>query len=250
MSKYKTIAIDSASELARLYFSWDMKKSPTDMEKIRGPSNYPGTTERLNMLVRRLKDYRDAGMEIVITAHEDIQKVYARGGMIAAKGQQPVEPASVKGWPDLPGNRTPDEVCRAADNVFHMRWINGKARWVARREVIVGDAYWEVKDRFGALRISGGVLPANYTELESLAKQHCEGDWSPPYIWVLYGPFGIGKTRCLLSFPRPLLIFDLDKGSASIKKHIKEGDIDVVSYNVENSKHYEPFVTRMEASLK
>src|SRR5437879_1777888 len=112
MPKFATVAIDSAGELARLYFSKDMGKTSNDTEKIRAMQNYPGSTERMNMLIRSLKQKRDKGVEIVFTAHEDIEKVYARGGAMAAKGQPPPEPIAVKGWPDLPGKRAPDEFCR------------------------------------------------------------------------------------------------------------------------------------------
>jgi hypothetical protein len=45
--KYATVAIDSAGELARLYFSKDMGKTGDETEKIRAMNNYPGATERL-----------------------------------------------------------------------------------------------------------------------------------------------------------------------------------------------------------
>src|ERR1700751_2427750 len=99
MPKFVTVAIDSAGKLARLFFSKDMGKSSADREKIRGMNNYPGATERMNMLVRSLKQKRDKGVEIVFTAHEDIEKIYARGSGMAAKGQPQPEPVGVKGWP-------------------------------------------------------------------------------------------------------------------------------------------------------
>lgn len=71
--RFRTLAFDSAGDLARLYFSFDMKKHGAYQftpggdvqEAIRQFNNYPGAIERLNMLVRRLKSFRKAGMDIV-----------------------------------------------------------------------------------------------------------------------------------------------------------------------------------------
>lgn len=224
-NKYKTIVFDSAGELARLYFSKDIGKTAEDTEKIRAVNNYTGTSERLNMLVRRCKDLKRTGVEVVFLAHEDIQKVYARGGAIAQKGQLPQEPVSVKGQLDLPGNRTPDEFSRAADNIFRMRYASGKSVWIGRREQLSSsNDWWEVKDWFNAPAISAGMLPASYKELARLAAANPACNWKPPYIWVLYGPPGIGKTRSILTFPTPMYIFDLDRGSASISREIEEAN--------------------------
>jgi hypothetical protein len=243
MPKYGTIAIDSAGELARLFFSRDMGKSGITLDKIRALNNYPGTTERLNMLVRQLKQRRDSGVEVVFTAHEDIEKVYVKGGF--ADKQDPI---AVKGWPDLPGKRTPDEFCRAADNVLHVRRVNNIPTWVARREPIgSGAEYWEVKDRFNGPSINSGLLPASYSELAGLVQKANPELWRPPYIWVLYGAFGIGKTRSLLTFPRPVLLFDLDKGSKSLTKtEVSTSQMTVVDdIDVENSDDYNKFVTKL-----
>lgn len=260
MPKYATVFFDSSSELARLYFSYDMGKHAGDMDKIRAMQNYPAATERLNMFVRRMKDFRRAGINVGFTAHEDIEKIYARGGAMAGKGQQPAEPAAIKGWPDIPGKRAPDEFCRAVDNVFRVRYVSGMkwgpTSWIARRETIsTGSDYWEVKDRFNGPAINSGILPASYDELEKLAKANPACNWEPPYIWMLYGAFGIGKTRSILSFPRPIKIFDLDFGSKSISKEVRllreKGEvIDIVdTINPEESNDYGKFVAEVEASL-
>lgn len=256
-AKYATIAFDSASELARLHFSEAMGKHGKDTNKIRAMNDYPRTTEKLNMFIRRMKDFRKAGAEIVFTAHEDLQKVYAKGGAMAPKGQPPPEPIAVKGWPDMPGNRTPDEMCRAADNVLRVRYVNGKAVWIANREPIGGGGNnWEVKDRFNAPAITAGILPPSYSEVARLAKANPLCNWSPPYIWIEYGSFGIGKTRSLLTFPRPIIIFDLDGGTKSIEKEVKEarakGEIfDIVDdLNPEEGDDLERFTLKVEACLE
>jgi len=255
--KYKTVAFDSVGELARLYFSKDMGKhaDKSGMETIRGMQNYPGTTERLNMLVRRCKNLRDQGTEVVFLAHEQIERIYAKGGMMAKKGEQPMEPIAIKGLPEMPGKQTPEEFARAADNVFRMRNMNGNPIWVARREPIGGGGdYWEVKARFNADAIQSALLPASYTGLlEAANKFNVKLDL--PYIWIIYGVFGIKKTRSLLSFPRPLKLFDLDRGSTVIKHEVddlrKKGEVfDIVDdIDCEESNHYERFVSELEATF-
>ena|SRR6185312_4607905 len=248
MPKYKTVAIDSAGELARLFFSKDMGKSGKDTEKIRALNNYPGATERMNMLVRSLKRKRDAGIEVVFTAHEDIEKVYAKGTGIGDKET----PVAVKGWPDLPGKRSPDEFCRAADNVLHVRRVNSVPTWVARREPIgTGSEYWEVKDRFNGPAVNGGLLPADYRQVEALVKKANPSWWQPPYIWMLYGAFGIGKTRSLLTFPPPILVINLDRGEKSLtREEIATAQMTIESsIDVEDSNDYTKFIGILEASF-
>jgi hypothetical protein len=254
--KYKTVAFDSASDLCRLYFSREMGKNSEDMEKTRSMNHYPGTTERLNMLIRRCKNFRDQGMEIVFLAHEQIEKIYGK------KSDLNTEPVALKGLPDMPGNRTPEEVCRAADNVIRVRWQNGVPTWIGRREVLQGDAYWEVKTRFNANLIKNGFLPASYEELSKLAQADPNVNWMAPYIWVLYGVFGIGKTGSLETFPSPIRLFDLDKGSRrlmGVRKELskritelttKSGKVfHITEYDVEHAPEYTEFMSDLEASV-
>lgn len=253
MPKYNTVVFDSLSELARLFFSKDMKKRPNDLENIRAVNNYAPVTERLNMLVRRTKNLTKQGTNVVFLAHEQLEKIYAKGGMIAAKGQAPQEPIAIKGFPDMPGKQTPEEVCRAADNIFRMRYVNGQKQWIARREPVGGGGdYWEVKDRFNAPAIASGILPASYSELEKLAKANPACNWEPPYIWIIYGTFGMGKTRSLLTFPRPMFIFDLDHGTASISREAGQPDSGIKIYDkidVEDEQHYPDFLSELEATF-
>jgi hypothetical protein len=250
MSKYATVAIDSGGEWARLAFSFDMKKHAKDLENIRMVNNYPGATERVNMVVRRLKDFRTRGINVVILCHEQIEKVYAKGGAITARGQTPQEPIAVMGWPNLPGSTCPTEVMNACDNVFRVREVNGKPMWIGRREPLGGGGdYWVVKDRFNAPAISNGLLPASYSDLGNLATKNVACNWAPPYIWMLYGVPGIEKTRSLLTFPRPLHIHDIDRGSSVL---IKDGklpeSVSVQQYDSEECDDYPKFLANLEAS--
>jgi hypothetical protein len=249
-SKYSTLAIDSGGEWARLAFSFDMKKHASDFESIRMVNNYPGATERINMVARRLKDFRARGMNVVILCHEQIEKVYAKGGAITARGQTPQEAIAVMGWPNLPGSTCPTEVMNACDNVFRVREINSSPTWIARREPLGGGGdYWVVKDRFNAPAVRAGLLPPSFSELATLAAANPSCNWAPPYIWLLYGVPGIGKTRSLLTFPRPLHILDIDRGSSVLqtKGQLPEG-ITVEQFNSEESDDYPKFISSLEAA--
>src|SRR5712692_6282365 len=158
MSKPATLAIDSGSELARLAFSWDLKSGPKEWEKLRSVKNYMGASERMNKIARRLKAVRDElKIEVVIICHEGLDKLYARGGMIAKAGEN-TEPYAVKGRIDIPGQQTPEEIQRVADNLLRVRKVNGVTTWVAREEAIGPGAPepWEVKTRFDASKIKDG----------------------------------------------------------------------------------------------
>lgn len=252
MPKFATIVIDSVHEWARLTFSKDMKKSAGDFESIRMVNNYPGATERINMVVRRFKDFQLKGIQVVMTAHEQIEKIYARGGMITARGQSPQEPIGVKGWPNLPGTTCPTEVMGACDNVFRVRRVNGKASWICVPEPLGGGGdNWVAKDRFNAPALNAaGVLPASYEEVSKLAGAHPACVWAPPYIWLLYGEPGVGKTRSLLSFPRPMHIFDIDRGASVLRgKDGKLPDgITTAQYNSEECNDYPKFISDLEAA--
>jgi hypothetical protein len=229
-----------------------MKKHAGDFESIRAVNNYPGATERVNMVVRRFKDYQIKGMNIVLTAHEQIEKIYARGGMITARGATPQEPIGVKGWPNIPGSTAPTEIMGACDNVFRVRRVNGKPSWICIPEALGGGGdNWVAKDRFGAPAINpAGVLPASYEELSKLATQCQSCSWAPPYIWMLYGEPGVGKTRSLLSFPRPMHIFDIDRGASVLKGKdgkLPEG-ISVSQYNSEECDDYPRLIADLEAA--
>ena len=253
MPKFATIVVDSVHEWARLTFSKDMKKhakdSMEDNAPIRAINNYPGATERINMVVRRFKDYQAKGINVVMTAHEQLEKVYARGG-IMTKGMEPV---AVKGWPNIPGSTAPTEIMGACDNVFHMRRVNGKPAWICIEEPVGsgGPDVWVAKDRFNAPALSAaGILPASYEELKKLASVHPMCTWTDVYIWMLYGAPGVGKTRSILTFPRPLHIFDIDRGASVLKDksgNLPDG-ITISQYNSEECDDYPKLLVDLEAA--
>jgi hypothetical protein len=135
-----------------------------------------------------------------------------------------------------------------------MRYVNGKPMWIAQRETIGPDAgHWEVKDRFNgrALANNTGLLSASYVEVKDLTVKLNPECWQAPYIWMIYGPFGIGKTRSLLTFPPPILLFDLDHGTKSLTKtEIEKAQIEIVSdIDVEDFNDYTKFVGKLEAAV-
>jgi hypothetical protein len=254
MPRYATIAIDSLSEMGRLTFSKDMGKHARDLEKIRQLNNWPGATERINMLVRRIKDYKDRGIETVIIAHEQVERFYIKGSGIAGKGEVAEAPYAVKGLPDIPGKQAPEEVVRACDNVFRVRMVNSVPHWITVPESMGGgDAQWVVKDRFGASRLTPNkYLPADFEKVKQLALTNPEVklDFELPYVWLIYGAPGLGKTRSLMSFPKPIIIFDIDRGTDSIKRHIDDVNVIVKQYNSEEADDYARFLTDLEAAYK
>jgi hypothetical protein len=254
MPKYATIAIDSGNELARLTFSKDMKKTAKDLEAIRGVNNYPGATERINMLARRFKDYKAKGITVVVVTHEQIEKIYAKGGMITPKGGTPTEPIGVKGWPLFPGSTCPTEVMGACDNVFRARFVNQKLQWICIPEPLGGGGdEWVVRDSFNAPALHvAGMLPPDYQEIEKLAKAHPDATWFPPYIWLIYGAPGTKKTRSLLSFPRPIKIFDIERKTGVLR--LKDGSyptgVDISQYVSEEESEYARFLNDLEAAAQ
>lgn len=251
-----TLAIDPLGEWSRLCFSKDMGKIPTDIEDLRQINNYNGATERICITLRKLKQVRDElGCNVVVTAHEGIDRIYAKGGAITPRGGTPQDPIAIYGRPDIPGQVAPNEVMRSFDNILRVRMLGNKLVWVAAKEALGGGGNtWEVKDRFNACAITdptkvygGGYLPPSYAEIEklTLACPETRDSWKPPYMWLIYGPPGFKKTRSLISFPTPVRLFDMDRGSTVIQKEINEGKVIVSSYDTENHLEYNRFMVEL-----
>jgi hypothetical protein len=249
MPPYATVFVDSVGELARLYFSFAIKKHSGDMDNLREVYHYTPTTERLNIFFRRLQDLRDAGVNVVLSGHEQVEKIYAKGGAIGQKGQPPPEPIAIKGMPDLPGNVAPEELLRKVDCVLRMRLVNSKPMWISKNEPLGGsamDSPWIAGCRFNVGAMSPILyLPASYEEIVELGKKHPDAKFRPPYIWLIYGPPKIGKTRLIAdTFPKPMKLYDLDRGSHVLgtPEEIKEMGIDRVIFNTEEMDDYTKFV--------
>ncbi len=256
MPRYKTVVIDSIGEQARLYFSKAIKKHSGDSDTLRNISHYQPTTERLNIWIRRVEELKRTGVECVLVGHEQIDKIYAKGGEIGSKGQQPQDPIGVRGIPDLPGSTFPEELLRKCDCIFRARLVNGKVRWVAKEEPLgasISDAPWVAGARFHAEMIMGGYLPPDYNEITRMAIEAKINNFQPPYIWMIYGRVKIGKTRMVCqTFPKPMKLFDFDHGSNVLgsAEDIKSMGIDVVQYSVEEQDDYDKFVADFASCFK
>lgn len=242
-----TIVVDSLGELARLTFSKDMKKDDDDIETLRGMNNYPGMAERINILMRKFKEFRAQGWNVVITAHEGVDKIYAKGGMMGKKGDPPPEPMAIKGRPGMPGNSGPDEVMKAADNIFRTKVMGNEIVWCARPESMgPGAGNWEVKDRFNATAVKNGYLPNSYAAIEQLmlADPTLKRIWNPPYIWIIYGAPGTKKTRSILTFPKPIKLFDIDGSARALSAELADptNQIELKEYNSETHTEYDRFL--------
>jgi hypothetical protein len=68
---------------------------------------------------------------------------------------------------------------------------------------------------------------------------------------MLYGPFGIGKTRSLQTFPKPILLFDLDHGTKSLTKtEITNAQITIIDdIDVEDHNSYTKFIGKLEEAF-
>jgi hypothetical protein len=249
MPKYKTIVIDSVGEMARLYFSKTRGKKSTEMDNLRQINDYAPATERMNIMFRRLQDLRDKGVNIVFIGHEQIEKIYGKGGEIGGKGQAPPEPIAIKGMPDLPGKIAPEELMRKCDVILRNRLLNGQPIWVAKQESLggsVAEAPWVAGCRFHTEALKpGSFLPPSYEEIVQLAAKVPDTNFAPPYIWMIYGAPKTKKTLLVCkTFPKPMRLFDLDRGRSVLgnDEKIKSMGIDPVSYNSEESSDYDRFV--------
>lgn len=250
MPKYKTLVIDSMSELARLAFARDMAKDSTDMETFYDIRNWTGATERIAIVIRRLKDFRDfggeyKGLHIYLTANEQIDREYPKGSSIGRKGEPAPEPFAIKGMLDLPGKVMPETIGRGCNCVLRIRRVNGKPTLIARPESISGSAEWIVKDHLGLCNIQNGFLPADWRQVQQLIKD------TNSYIVLVYGAIGMGKTRMIATFPKPIKVLDIDRGTRSLWQNGQPPpDIDIIPFNSEKGDDYLRFLGELEATLK
>jgi len=228
-----------------------MKHERWAIETLRAVNNYPGATERISIILRRLKEVRDKyKVNVVVTSHEGIDRIYAKGGPIAAKGSTPSEPIEVLGRPDIPGTSSTAEVLRAFDNILRVRYNGSNLVWVAAHEALGGGGNtWETKDRFNALAIGNGYLPPSYSEIRARALATPVCNWNEPYLWLIYGKQGLQKTRSLLTFPLPIYLFDIDRGSSVLAKEKAEGKVICKEYEPDDANSYDQFITDLFATV-
>lgn len=148
---YNSFALDSLME-----FNFDVKTfmKPVGMELEAygtGQTPWDGIQERCGIQLRKLKNYRDAGVCIYLTGQELIDKDYVTDPRSKAKGAPTTEPFSVKGTVAVPGQLV-NLVQHITDLMFHARFMSGAPAWVTQSEPLTsGDANWEAKDRWGRI---------------------------------------------------------------------------------------------------
>lgn len=248
--KYRTVAIDAGNELARLMFAHHLNKHASDTEKMVEFYDYRPIMQKMAMITRRMKDFKARGIEVVVITNEIIQKVYPKGKFKQGGGPPP-DPISVSGVPDFPGEKGPGDVAKVFDNVFRMTVHGGKEVWVCKRHSIgPGCGNWEVGERAGLITLNQGILPPSYEAISKVAEKQLPA-WNPPYLWLIYGIYKIGKTRSLLSFPRPLLVLDVDRGADSIEgeRRADPEGITIKSFNSEEMDDWGRFVATFESAL-
>lgn len=242
-----TLAIDSLGEWARLTFAKEMSHESWDLEDLRKVNDFGGATERIAACLRRLKNIRDEyQVNIVVTAHEGIDRIYAKGGMVAKKGESSNEPIEIWGRPDIPGTSATNEILRAFDNIFRVKKIGTTYKWSAVHEALGGGGNtWQVKDRFNAGAIQNGYLPPSWEEIRKLALANPLCNWNEPYMTLIYGPQGYQKTRSLISWPQPIYLHDIDRGASVLAKEAKEGKVIIRSYDPEDHRSYNKFISEL-----
>lgn len=149
-SYYNTLAIDGLKDFSQE--TQTFSKGQGNWKETMSGMMWGGAQERLAILLRKARDYRNKGVFIYLTAGELIDKDYVKDPREMKKGDQPQEPYSVKGTVNLPGKMA-GELQHLVDCMAHARPVNGKATWVFTPEPLPGGvAHWEAKDRTGRIK--------------------------------------------------------------------------------------------------
>ena len=146
---YNSLAIDSLQEFSEASKTYSKGAGNSDKLMNDVAWSWVGAQERSMMRLRKLRNYRDAGVFLYLTGAETISKDYVKNPM--EKGAGGSEPYSIRGTVNLPGQLA-DGIGHLPDLMFHAKLINGQIMWVAQPEPLPGGAaWWDAKDRFGRL---------------------------------------------------------------------------------------------------
>lgn len=149
-SAYSTVAIDSLQEFSFEVQTFTKGGGALALEPIANAMLWGPIQERTAIALRRLRNFRNAGVFVYLTGSETIDKDYVTDPRNQAKGQKE-EPYNVKGTINLPGKMA-STVPHLVDILAHARAINGEANFITKQEPLTGGAaHWEAKDRFGRL---------------------------------------------------------------------------------------------------
>jgi hypothetical protein len=152
-AEYNSLALDSLQEFSVGVQTY-AKGEGAQIDKLMTEVDFgwSAVQERSAQILRKLRNYRSAGVFIYMTAAEDISKEYVRSPREKReKGSPPPEPYSIRGTVNVPGKLV-EALAHLPDILCHARLVNGKPIWVTQPEPITGgDAFWDAKDRFGRL---------------------------------------------------------------------------------------------------
>lgn len=158
---YNTLAFDGLKDFSQE--TQTFSKGAGNWKEPMSGMQWGGAQERLSIMLRRARNYRDKGVFVYLTAGELIDKDYVKDPRESKRGEVPQEPYSTKGTVNLPGKMN-SEVQHLVDVMLHARPLNGEAAWVAKPEPLPGgSAHWEAKDRTG--RIKDVYCPPNVRRL-------------------------------------------------------------------------------------
>lgn len=147
---YNTLAFDGLKDFSQETQTYS--KGDGNWREPMAGMQWGGAQERLSIMLRKARNYRDKGVFIYLTAGELIDKDYVKDPRESKRGEIPQEPYSVKGTVNLPGKMTA-EVQHLTDIMCHARSLNGKPAWIVKPEPLPGgSANWEAKDRTGRIK--------------------------------------------------------------------------------------------------
>lgn len=148
-NSYNALGVDSLQEFSvgSQTFSKGVGRELDIMNSV--PFSWVGAQERAGISLRRLRNYRDMGVFVYLTASEDISKDYVKNPM--EKGSQGEQPYNIRGTVNLPG-KLAEALAHIPDLLFHAKLINNQVKWVCEPEPLGGGAaWWDGKDRYGRL---------------------------------------------------------------------------------------------------
>jgi hypothetical protein len=152
VGEYRSVVVDPLLEWNVSAQAYSKAKAGVGVDDLMHVKIWGPTQERCAIVLRRLRNYRDAGVFVYLTAQEMIDKDYIEDPRSAKGGVAPQEPYSIRGTAAVPGQLTAT-VQHLADLMFHVKSVGGRASWVTQPEVISpgSGAVWEAKDRYGRL---------------------------------------------------------------------------------------------------
>jgi AAA domain len=152
-AEYSTLALDSLQEFSveTQTFSRGRGNEGKTMNEV--AFSWIRAQERCMVQLRRLRNYREKGVVIYMTASEDISKDYVNNPLQKkdVPGGQAEEPYSIRGTVNLPG-KLAEGLAHLPDILCHVRLMGNEPTWITEPEPLGGGAaWWDAKDRYGRL---------------------------------------------------------------------------------------------------